>query len=107
MYNLRYEATEKTRSYQEERPAHQLTVIYSRYIKLPIFIYLFVCLFLGPHLWHMEIPRLGIQSELQLPAYATAMPGQSRVCDLRYSSQQCQILNSLARPRWNLRPHGS
>ena len=21
---------------------------------------LFVCLFLGPHLWHMEVPRLGV-----------------------------------------------
>ena len=25
--------------------------------------------FLGPHLWHMEVPRLGVQSELQLLAY--------------------------------------
>ena len=29
-----------------------------------VFIYLFC--FLGPHLWHMEIPRLGVESELQL-----------------------------------------
>ena len=28
--------------------------------------------FLGPHLWHMEVPRLGTEMELQLPAYATA-----------------------------------
>ena len=27
---------------------------------------LFVCCFLGPQLWHMEVPRLGVQSELQL-----------------------------------------
>ena len=33
--------------------------------------------FLGPHLWHMEVPRLGIELELQLPAYATAMPDLS------------------------------
>ena len=40
-----------------------------------LFICLFVC-FLGPHLWHMEVPRLGVDMELQLPAYttATAMP---------------------------------
>ena len=25
-----------------------------------------VCVFLGPHLWHMEVPRLGVESELQL-----------------------------------------
>ena len=28
--------------------------------------------FLGPHLQHMEVPRLGVESELQLPAYTTA-----------------------------------
>ena len=34
-------------------------------------------IFLGPHLRHMEVPRLGVELELQLPAYttATAMPG--------------------------------
>ena len=33
-----------------------------------LFIYLFIC-FLGPHPWHVEVPRLGVQSELQLPVY--------------------------------------
>ena len=28
--------------------------------------------FLGRHLQHMEVPRLGVKSELQLPAYAAA-----------------------------------
>ena len=28
--------------------------------------------FIGLHLWHMEATRLGVQSELQLPAYTTA-----------------------------------
>ena len=27
---------------------------------------------MGPYVWHMEVPRLGVESELQLPAYATA-----------------------------------
>ena len=37
---------------------------------------LFSFWFLGPHLWHMEVPRLGVELELQLLAYttATAMP---------------------------------
>ena len=26
----------------------------------------------GPHLWHMEVPRLGVEWELQLLAYTTA-----------------------------------
>ena len=29
-------------------------------------------LFLGPHLQHMEVPRLRVKLELRLPAYATA-----------------------------------
>ena len=30
--------------------------------------------FLGPHAQHMEVPRLRVGSELQLPSYATATP---------------------------------
>ena len=33
---------------------------------------LFGFFFLGLYLQHMEIPRLGVKSELQLPAYSTA-----------------------------------
>ena len=56
--------------------------------------------FLGPHPWHMEVPRLGIKSELQLPAYttATAMQDLSHRCDLHHRSGQCQILNPLSDP---------
>ena len=58
-------------------------------------------LVLGPHLWHMEVARLGVKSELQLPAYltTTAMPDPSHVCDLHQSSRQCQILNPLSEAR--------
>ena len=36
----------------------------------------FFFFFLRPHLQHMEVPRLGVELELQLPAYpaATAIP---------------------------------
>ena len=46
----------------------------------------FFCI-LGPHLWHMEDPRLGIKSELQLPTYitATATQNQSCICDLHHA----------------------
>ena len=62
--------------------------------------FFFLCLFRA-HLWHMEVPRLGVQSELQLLAYtiATATQDQSCICDLHHSSQQCQILNPLSRTR--------
>ena len=39
---------------------------YSQTDKLYLFIYLFIYVFLGPHTWHMEVPRLGIKLELQL-----------------------------------------
>ena len=43
----------------------------------------------------MEVPRLGVKSELQLQAYTTAMPDPSGVCDLPHVSRQCRILNPL------------
>ena len=36
----------------------------------------FVCFFfffVGPYLRNMEVPRVGVELELQLPAYATAI----------------------------------
>ena len=53
-----------------------------------LFVFLFFC-FLG-HLQHMEVPRLGVELELQLQVYATAKatPDPSRVCDLCHSSWQ-------------------
>ena len=62
---------------------------------------LFVFYFLGPHPWHMEVPRLAVQSELQLPAYTTAIATSDLgcVCDLHHSSWQCQILNPLSEAR--------
>ena len=59
---------------------------------------LFSFLFLGLHLQHMEVPRLGVRLELQLPVYTTAAATQdlSLVCDLHHSSQQWWILNPLS-----------
>ena len=53
--------------------------------------------FLWPHLWHKEVPRLGVKSELQMLAYTTAKATQdpSCVCDLHYILWQCQIPNPL------------
>ena len=76
---------------------------------------------------HMEVPELGVRSELQLPAYttaiATATPDPGCICNLHHSSQQRRILNPLseagieptsswilvgfgtAEPRWELPRH--
>ena len=49
----------------------------------------------------MEVPRLGVKSELQLQAYTTARAtrGLSCICDLHHSSQQRWILNPLSKAR--------
>ena len=59
------------------------------------------CFFLELHPQHMEVPRLGVKSELELPAYttATATWNPSHVCDLHHSSQQPWILNPLSKAR--------
>ena len=69
-----------------------------------LFIYFYLKIFfffLGPHLQHMEVPRLGIKSELQLQAHttATAMQDLSYVYNLHHSPQQCQILNPMDEAR--------
>ena len=54
-------------------------LINSTDLKIIAFIYLFIylILFLGPLLQHIEVPSLGVESDLQLPAYTTAH-GNSR-----------------------------
>ena len=49
----------------------------------------------------MEVPRLWVELELQLPAYttATATSDLSPVYDLHHSSQQHEILNPLIEAR--------
>ena len=64
------------------------------------FIYLFsFCL--GPLPWHMEVPRLGVESALWPPTYtrATATRDLSCLCDPQYSSRQRRILNPLSKAR--------
>ena len=57
--------------------------------------------FLGPHLLHMEVLRLGVELELQLPTYTTAMAtlDPSHTCELCCSLRQRQILNPLREGR--------
>ena len=66
------------------------------------FILFYFFAFLGLHLPHMEVPRLGVQSELLPPAYttATATWDPNHVCDLHDSSWQCWILNPVSKARY-------
>ena len=68
--------------------------------------YLFI--YFSFYLRHIDVPGLGVESELQLPAYttATATADLSSICDLHHSLGQRQILNSLIEAREsNLHPH--
>ena len=64
----------------------------------PVFFFFF--LFMAT-LQHMEVPRLGIELELQLLTHstATATSDLRHVCDLLHSSWQHQILNPLIEAR--------
>ena len=62
---------------------------------------LFFFFFEGLQPWRMEVPRLGVELELQQQAYttATATWDPSCVCELHHSSQQCWVLSPLSEAR--------
>ena len=66
-----------------------------------VFFFFFFFFFLGLHPWHLEVPRLRVETELQLLAYttATAMPDPCRVCSLHHSLWQFCILYPLREAR--------
>ena len=75
-----------------------------RWILLKQFFFVFLGFFLpflGPLLRHLEVHRLGVELELQPPAYprATARQDPSHVCDLHQSSRQRQLVNPLSKAR--------
>ena len=84
---VNYCMTKEARIYNEEKTVYFL-------------IFYFFC-FVGLHARHMEVPRLGVKSELHLLAYATAtaIPDPKNVCDLHHSSWKCWILNPLSKAR--------
>ena len=49
----------------------------------------------------MEVPRLGVKSELRLLVYATATAtwDLSGICDLYHSWRQCRMLNPMSEAR--------
>ena len=86
-----------------------ITLLYSRnyhniinqlYFKNKALIFFFF-FFLGPHPQHMEVPRLGVELELQPLAYTTttATPYPSHICKLCCSLQQHQIFNPVSEAR--------
>ena len=69
----------------------------------------FFPIFLGPHSWHMDISRLGVESELHLPAYTTATAMQDPT-HIRPTPQLMETPDPQPTERgqgWNLHPYGS
>ena len=64
--------------------------------------------FLGPHPRHLEVPRLGVESELQLSAYTTATATQDPSCigNLHPAQGNARSLTRWAGQGSNLCPHG-
>ena len=71
------------------------------YVTWPTFYFILFFVFLGLHLRHTEVPRLGVKPELHLPAYATATatPDLSHILDPHHSSWQYRIPNPLSTAR--------
>ena len=75
-------------------------VLISPFLCIPPGFLLFIfCLFV--FYGRMEVPRLGVQSELYLLAYARAIATQdlSQVCDPYHSSWQLRICNPMGQGR--------
>ena len=54
----------------------------------------------------MEVPRLGVQSELQLPAFttATATRDPGRVCDLHHMDMMLSDTSQARKDKYGLTP---
>ena len=61
-----------------------------------LFLFLYF-VFLGPLLWHMEAPRLGVQGSCS--CQPTPQPQQCQICDPHHSSWPRRILNPLSESR--------
>ena len=66
-----------------------LTLLFAFFSYQVLLILLLPSFFSGPQVWHREVPRPGVESELHLLAYSTATAKQdsSFICNLHHSSQ--------------------
>ena len=95
---------EKTKTFPINHVILAVTYQILQFMLLQVFSFFsfsFSFCFLGPHPRHMEVPSLGVQSELQLLAYVTytATPDLSHVFDLHHSSRQCQTHSPVSKAR--------
>ena len=98
------ETEKKKRQKLYRRDQHVTSFLNNILYVVFLFLFFLICWFvsfLGLQVWHMEVPRLWVESELQLPTMATAttMSDPSCVCDPHHSSEKRRILNPLSRAR--------
>ena len=79
----------------------QRTIFCIQYNSIFLFLFIIYFLFLLPYLWHIEVSQLGVKSEIQMQAYATATVtlDPSHICDLGCSLWQRRILNPQRKAR--------
>ena len=86
-----------------QRKSDALRICLTLFLSTPYFLIskllLFFFCFISPQLWHMEVFRLGVESELKLLAYTTAPATMDPGCvwDLHHRSQQRWILTHWAK----------
>ena len=70
------------------------------------FLFLFLFCFFGPHPWHMAFPSLGVKTELQLLAFATAKQRGIQSASATYTTvhRNARSLTHKARPRTEPEP---
>ena len=74
-------------------------------IKLVVFF--FFLIFLGPHLWHTEVPSLGVESDLKLLAYATTTSMSDLSKFVTYDSARSNTGSLTHRARPGIKPTSS
>ena len=71
------------------------------------FLGVFLSFFLGLHPWHMEVPRLEVESELQLPAHTTATATQDPTPHATYTTAHSNVGSLTHRARPGIEPASS
>ena len=67
-----------------------------------LFIFYSFIVFLGPHPWRREVPRLGVELELHLPAYPTATATPNPAASETYTTAHSNSGSLTTEPRWEL-----
>ena len=87
--------------YFTEKESHVL--LFSLFLVCLFFVFCCCFCFLGPHFWHMEVPRLGVESGIgAVPAnlcHSHSNIVLSHICGPHHILWQCQILNPLSKAR--------